>query len=156
MGLLLLCTVVGLAVGIAVAVAITVTVAVAVAAVGTLGAVEDDGEVLETLLVVDLLKLGKHGAVEQAGADDEERAVGCLLQYLGVGDDVDGGTVDEDVVVGIAHLGDKSLKPAVLKEFGGVGRYLAYGQDMEVGMALEGNYKPAPVVVDAAEIVADA
>ena len=156
MGLLLLCTVVGLAVGIAVAVAITVTVAVAVAAVGTLGAVEDDGEVLETLLVVDLLKLGKHGAVEQAGTDDEERAVGHLLQYLGVGDDVDGGTVDEDVVVGIAHLGDKSLKPAVLKELGGVGRYLAYGQDMEVGMALEGNYKPAPVVVDAAEIVADA
>ena len=99
MGLLLLCTVVGLAVGIAVAVAITVTVAVAIAAVGTLGAVEDDGEVLETLLVVDLLKLGKHGAVEQPSTDDEEGAVGHLFQYLCVRHNVDRRAVNEHVVV---------------------------------------------------------
>ena len=76
-----------------------IAVAVAVTAAGALRAIKNEGQVLETLLLIDAFQLGKHGAVEQSGTDDEESAVGYLFQYLCVRYNVDRRAVDEHVVV---------------------------------------------------------
>ena len=86
------------AVAITVTVAVAVAVAVAVTARVVAGAVQDEGHVAVFLLIIQTVKLGEHGTLAQAGADDEEGAVHIFVDDLGIGDDFDGRTVHKNVV----------------------------------------------------------
>ncbi len=116
------------AVAVTVAVAVAVGVGVAVAALVVAGAVEDYGHVAVFALFVDAVELGEHGAFEQAGADDEEGAVGVAVDDLGVGHYFDGWTVDEYVVVAGLELVDELAEAGRFEELGGVGGYGAHGE----------------------------
>ena len=110
------------AVSIAVTIAVAVAVAVAVTALVVGGAVEDEGHVAVLLFIIQAVKLGEHGAFEQAGADDEEGAVHVFVDDLGVGNNLNGGTVDYHVVVLRLELTHKLSEPGRFKQLGGVRR----------------------------------
>lgn len=116
---------------IAIAVAVTISVAigmgVAVSALVVAGAVEDEGHAGVFLLLIEAVELGEHRALEQSGTDDEEGPVGIPVDDLGVGHDLDGRTVDEDVVVLRAQLGHQLGKPRRLEQLGRVRRDGAHG-----------------------------
>ena len=69
--------------------------AIAVADIPAVRAVEDHHHVFETLLLIDILQNGQHGALEQIGAYHEDRPVGRLLDNLRISHDVNGRTVNE-------------------------------------------------------------
>ena len=72
---------------------------VAVAALVVAGAVEDEGHAGVFLLLVEAVELGEHRALKQSGTDDEEGPVGVSVDDLGVSHNLDGRTVDEDIVI---------------------------------------------------------
>ena len=80
---------------------ITIAV-VTIAAAARVGAVEDDGHVVEFLVVIVTLDNGNHIAVHQAGADDKDSHVGPFGNYARVGYNVNRGTIEEDGVVLLA------------------------------------------------------
>ena len=141
---------------IAVAISVAVAIAVAVTALAAVGAVEYHGKALEAFVVVDVLQLAKHVAVQQAGADDKERAVAVVLDDLRVGNDVYRRAVDEYVVVAFAHLGDEVLEFVATDELGGVGRNGAHCDDVQVVIPGVGCYDVAYVACAAREVFADA
>ncbi len=110
------------AVSVAVAIAVAVAVAVAVTARVVAGAVQDEGHVAVLLFIIQAVKLGEHGAFEQAGADDEEGAVHVFVDDLGVGNNLNGGTVDYHVVVLRLELTHKLSEPGRFKQLGRVRR----------------------------------
>ena len=81
-------TVAVIAIFVAITIAVAVAVTVAIVVLGK-GAVEQQGHILVLALFVNLLQFGKHGTLQQAGADDEEGAVAAALDDLGVGHDLD-------------------------------------------------------------------
>ncbi len=144
-----------LAVGAVAAVTVFVAVLVAVAAVG-FGAVEQEGHVVVFLGRVVFLDLAEHRALEQAGPHDEEGDVGERGHEVGVGNDLDGRAVEEDVVVFFAEFGQKLGQAGFGEEFGRVGRRGADGQDVEGFTAGLVDHERVPVVGLAAEPVGEA
>ena len=100
-----------IAIPVAVTISVAVRVAVAVSALVVAGAVEDEGHAGVFLLLIEAVELGEHRALQKPGADDEEGPVGVAVDDLGVGHDLDGRTVDEDVVVLRAQPGHQLGKP---------------------------------------------
>ena len=143
-------------VSIAVTISVAIAIAVAVTALAAVGAIEYYGDALEAFVVVDVLQLAKHVAVQEAGTDDEECAVAVALDDLCVGYDVDWRAVDEDVVVALAHLGNEVLEMSAADEFGGVGRDGAHGDDVQVVVTGVGGYDVVDVACAAREVFADA
>lgn len=129
---LLVAAVVAVAIALAVAVA---AIAVAVAAVAVvvlgIGAVEQHGHVVVALLVVVPLQFGKHAALQQSGADDEDGDVGLVADDGGIGHNLHGGTVNEDVVVVLAQLVEHGLQLRRVEQLRGVGGRFAHRQDVE-------------------------
>lgn len=91
----------------AVGVAVVVAVTGSVAGGGGVGAVEDDGDVAIATVVVETVDFGEHRALEKAGTDYEERGVGYAVDNGGVGNNLYGRTVEEDVVVLVAERCDE-------------------------------------------------
>ena len=124
--------VVVVSVAIPVAIAVTVAISVSVTAAAAMGPVEYHGKTFEALGVIYVLQLFEHFAVQQAGADDEECAVAVFLKNMSVGDNVNGRAINEDVVISLAHCCNESIKMLAANKFGGVGRWCANSDDMQV------------------------
>ena len=134
-------------------------VAIAVVAVATLtrvGAVEDDGHIVELLLVVIAFDDGKHVAVHQAGTDDENGHVCPLGDDTGVGNDVDRGTVEEDGVVVLTEFAEELLEAGAEQQLGGVGRNGAHGDDINVLITFNGDSDVSPRVNPTTEEISHA
>ena len=148
-----------LVVDVAVTVAITIAVTVAVVAVSAadvLRAVEDDCHVLVGVLLIEYVDFLQEAAVHDAGADDEEADIDIFLQDNRVGDDVDGRTVNDDVVILVLHLFHQFAHFVVEEKLCRVGRYDADGHDVHSdaeGILLDERVR---VVVESGEVVADA
>lgn len=91
----------------AVVVSVAIAVTVAVTALVVAGAVQNEGHVAVFLFIIQAVKLGEHRALEQVGSDDEEGAVHVFVDDLGVGHDLNRGTVDYHVVVLRLETADK-------------------------------------------------
>lgn len=144
------------AVAVTVAVAVFVGVGVAVAAAVVAGAVEDYGHMLVFLFFVEAVELGQHRALEQTGADNEDGPVNELVDNLGVGDNLDGRAVDDDIVVAGAHAVDKLAEARRFEQFGGVRRNGADREHMERRHVFGRTDKGRCIVGFAAEIVGKA
>ena len=76
-----------------------VSVAIAVTSSGAFSSVQYHGEVFKSFSGIHIFQFGKHGPVQQAGADYEDGAVRPFFNDLYVGYDVDRGTVYEDIII---------------------------------------------------------
>ena len=90
-----------------VGVAVVVAVTGSVAGGGGVGAVEDDGDVAVAAVVVETVDFGEHRAPEKAGTSYEKGGVGYAVDNGSVGNNLDGRTVEEDVVVLVAERCDE-------------------------------------------------
>ena len=95
-------------------------------------AVQYDGHVLETLFVVHPLQFGQHAAFQQSGAHHEKGAVGLLFDDLRVGHDVDGRTVDKDIIILSAQFLNECFEAGFCQQLCRVGRNGAGGQQVQV------------------------
>ena len=95
-----------------------------------IGTVEEHGHVVVLLLIVVLLQLGEHAAIQEAGTDDEDGEVGLVADDGGIGNNLHGRTVDEDVIVVLTQVIEHGLELGGVEQFGGVGRNLADGEDV--------------------------
>ena len=116
-------------------VSVLIPVSVTITVAASFGTVQDDCHVLETFLLVSALQFGQHVALQQAGTDDEEGAVGKFLDDLRVRYNLDGRTVDEDAVVFVPHPFYQRAQARFGKQFGRIGRDGAHGQDVQPGIA---------------------
>lgn len=144
------------AVAIAVTVAVAVAVAVAVTARVVASAVQNEGHVAVFLLIIQAVKLGEHRALEQVGADDEEGAVHVFVDNLGVGHDLNRGTVDYHVVVLRLETTDKLSEPGRFKQLCGVRWNGADREDEQCVDFVIGHDEPVDVCLHAAEVVGEA
>lgn len=99
-----------IAVAVTVAV-ITVTVAEAARTVdarccGIKRSVEDYRHVPVSVVIIEALYLVEHVALEQTGADDEERNIDISVYYLCVSHNFSRRTVDDDIIIFISQLLD--------------------------------------------------
>ena len=148
-----------LVVDVAVTVAITIAVTVAVVAVSAadvLRAVEDDCHVLVGVLLIEYVDFLQEAAVHDAGADDEEADIDIFLQDNRVGDDVDGRTVNDDVVILVFHFFHQFAHSVVEEKLCRVGRYDADGHDVHSDAECILLDERVRVVVESCEVVADA
>ena len=76
-----------------------VSVAIAVTSSGTFRSVQYHGEVFKSFSGIHIFQFGKHGPVQQAGADYENGAVRPFFNNLCVGYDVNRRTVYEDLII---------------------------------------------------------
>ena len=76
---------------------------------------------------------GQLGFFDFAGADDENGAVDSGGDDGGIGDDADGGGIEEDHVVLGFELVDQAPEGLGHQHFGWIGRDRAGGQDREIG-----------------------
>lgn len=113
---------------VAVVIAVPVAVAVGTAA---LGAVQDDGHVRELLFGVNVLQLAQHAALQQAGTDHKDGAVGILRQDVGIGHQLDGRTVYQDIVVTGTEVGKQCLQALARQQLRRIGRNGAHRQHVE-------------------------
>ena len=145
---------------IAIAVAVTISVAigmgVAVSALVVAGAVEDEGHAGVFLLLIEAVELGEHGALKEACADDEEGPVGVPVDDLGVGHDLDGRTVDEDVVIPGPQPGHQLREPRGLEQLGRVRGDGADGKEVERRALLVGHDERGDVRAGHAQVVRQA
>ena len=129
-------------VAVAIALAITIAIAVAIAAVAItvavvtvvvfgIGAVEQHGHVVVLFLVVVLLQLGQHAALQQPSTDNEDGEVSLTTDDGGIGHNLNGGTVNEDVVVLLTQLVEHGLQLGRVEQLCGVRRYLTHRQEVE-------------------------
>lgn len=109
-------------VSVAVLVAIFVTVSVAISAGATFRAVQHDSHVLETLFVIEALQFGQHVAFQQTCTYHKDGAVGQLFYDLRVGHNVNGWTVNKDVIILCTHLFNEFLETGFSQKFGRIGR----------------------------------
>lgn len=152
----LLVTAVIVAVTIPVTVAVAVAVAVAVTALVVAGAVQNEGHVAVFLLIIQAVKLGEHRALEQVGADDEEGAVHVFVDNLGVGHNLNRGTVDYHVVVLRLEPADKLSEPGRFEQLCGVRWNGADREDEQCVDFVIGHDEPVDVCLHAAEVVGEA
>ena len=110
--------------------AFVVPVFIAIVADG-FGTIEDDGQLVETLVRVILLDVRQDRLFEEVGADDEEGHIRPLLDDIGIGDDLHRRTIDEDIVILLAQLGDQVTQVAGGEQFGRVRRQFARRQDVQ-------------------------
>ena len=82
-------------------------------AVLAFGPVQHEYHVLELLFRVVAVDDGQHVALKQAATNDEQRLVGQSGNDVRVGNDVDGGTVDKDVVIMLFELFKQLAESAV-------------------------------------------
>ena len=99
------------------------------------------------------LEVGNTLAQEEAGTDDEERAVGVALNNIHVGERGCGRAVNQHEVVPMAHLGNEPGEAVAREQFRGVGRYRAHRQDVQVGIGLRLYDEFVYIVVALTEIV---
>lgn len=135
------------------AVAVVVAVMIAVVAAGGDGAVEQHAHVLILLALIVAFDDGQHLALHESGTDHEDGGVGMLGNDAGVGHHLDGRTVEDDEVVLLAQLVEHLLQALAEQQFGGVGRYGAHGDDLQMVVALDGTADVAPVVHLAVQVV---
>ena len=76
-----------------------VSVAIAVTSSGAFSSVQYHGEVFKSFSGIHIFQFGKHGPVQQAGADYEDGTVCHFFDDLRIGHNVDGWTVDEDIII---------------------------------------------------------
>ena len=112
------------------AVAITVTVAVFLRL--ELYAIEQDGEILDFLLVAHALQVVEEALVDLALTHDIDGEVDIAVDDRGVGNHAEGHGVEHDVVVAAAQLADERLELAREQQLCGVGRDGAYAYHVEV------------------------
>ena len=95
-----------------------------------IGAVEDHRHIVVLLVLIVLLQLGEHGALQEAGADNKKGDVALMADDGGIGNNLHGGTVDEDIVVKRAQLVEHGLETGTVEQLGGVGGHLADGENV--------------------------
>ena len=105
---------------------------VAIAVFGT-RAVEQQGHIVVFLVVVVLLQFRQHAAVHKPRADYEERDVYDMANDGGIGHDVYGRAVQENVVVLLLQGFHHRHQAGRIEQFRGVGRYFADWQEVKVG-----------------------
>ena len=112
--ILFLVTIIGI---ITIAVAITITIAITVAIATALGGcgIEDDGQGLESLFLIHRLEFVEHRTLKHSSTNNEEGAIGRLLDNLGIYNDINRRTVDEDIFIEWAELLYKFGELVVLK-----------------------------------------
>ena len=100
-----------------VVITIAVAVTVSVATTASLGSIQDQGHVLVFFLPVDFLQFSKHTQFKQSCTNHENSTVSQLLDYLRVGHQFDGRTVNQHIFVlfpyGIYYL----FQPVVEQQF---------------------------------------
>ena len=84
--------------------------------------VEHEGEVGVGLAFVHLVEGVEETLVEFVVSDDKQGVVGQILDDVGVDHQARGSSVENDVVIVFAQLGDEFLEAAVAEQLGGVGR----------------------------------
>ena len=125
---------------------VSVAIAVSVASSGAFRSVQYHGEVLESFHGIHCFQFGEHGAVQQAGTDNEDGAVRQLLDDLCVGYNVDGRTVDEDIVVFRSQSCYQVSQFAVLQYLRRVGRDCADGDEVQVFVFLVRDNDLLPII----------
>ena len=116
-----------------------------ITAVGFFCAVEDDAHAAKFLFVVELSEILDGRAVEQTGAYDEESGIGVSIEQLSVDNDIDRRTIDHNNVKLIANGVEELTETIAFKEFGGVGRTLTDGHDIQAFDARHGiEARPLP------------
>ncbi len=129
---------------------------VAVATVGHVGAVEEEGHVMELLVVVVGLDDREHVALQELGADDEEGDVCPTGDDGAIRHDLYWRTVEEDKVVLLTELCHKLLQTGGEEELGGVRGQGAHRDDIELTAALTLCHEGAPVCDLTVEVVGQA
>ena len=133
---------------------IPIAITVSVATTASLGSIQDQGHVLVFFLPVDFLQFSKHTQFKQSCTNHENSTVSQLLDYLRVGHQFDGRTVNQHIFVlfpyGIYYL----FQPVVEQQFGGVGRYGADRKDVQIFLFRIGDNYFIEIVNPAAKIVA--
>ena len=94
----------------------------AISAALCLGSVQNQCHVLELLLLVEGIHLRQHTALHQAGTNHEDGTIGKLFVYWGICDDLDRWTVDEYIIILLAHGLNHLLKQWSEEKLGWVGR----------------------------------
>ena len=109
-----------------------VAVVIAVLALRHVDTVEDDAGVGHLLLLGQGVEEAEGGLRGVVGTADVDGEVGLLAYLDGIGDQTDGGGVEDDiVVVGTEHL-DNLLEVVTGQELGGVGGYGTRQEEVEV------------------------
>lgn len=119
---------------VAVLIPIFISVLVTVSSVASVCTVQDERHVPVLLLGVEPLNSRQHAAVEQSGTDNEQGDIRQLVDDGGVGHDFHRRAVDEDVVIFLAQVVYQLLQPFCEQQFGGVGWYHAYGDDVQLAV----------------------
>ena len=109
--------------------AFVVPIFVAIVADG-FGTVEDDGQLVEAFFRVVLLDVWQERLLEEVSADDEEGHIRPMLDDIGIGDDLNWRTIDEDIVVLLAQFGNQFTQSLRREEFSWVRRQFAGRQDV--------------------------
>ena len=94
------------------------------------GTVENNRDVMVTLVVIQLLDAGKHLAFEQSGTDDEDGHIGVAVDNLRVGHNLDGRTIEQDIVILGAQLVEERFQAGGIEKLGGVGGNGTHGKDV--------------------------
>ena len=117
-------------------------------------AVEEVAEILETLLVVELLEVGHVLLFQQPSAHYEDGAIHIGVDDLRIGHNVNGRTVNDDIIKGRFHVFNQLAKPLIADKLRGVGRNAAYGQYEQILVVFNGHDYLLHIVHEACQIVA--
>ena len=104
-----------------------VPVAISVTSSGTFRSVQYHGEVFKSFFGIHIFQFGKHGPVQQAGTDYKDGTVRPFFDDLRVGQDVDRGTVYEDIIIFRSQCRYQRSQFAAFQQFRWVGRYCPDG-----------------------------
>ena len=144
-----------LPVTITILIAVLIAILIAITA-GSLGAVKKYDKVVIALGGVVLVDLREHGTFEEASANDKDGHVCERSDYVCIRHDLDGRTVEEDVVIVRAQFLDQRGQTRLGKKLCRVGRHGADGKGVEGVVVDVVNDQRSPVVGAAVEIVGDA
>ena len=111
---------------------------VAVTLVDVVGTIEYEQHIGITLCTIEVFDFRYHGTLEIHGPYDEERHVGIVSDDAGIGDNLNGRTVNEDIVVLLLQGGDELCQPLVVEKFRRIRGNGTYRYNGEIGNLLIG------------------
>ena len=98
------------------------------------------------MLFVHGLQHGKHGTLEQRGADNKECTVGQFLNNGRIGHYFDGRTVYEDIIVFWPYFINQVAEALLFEQFCGIGGNNTYGQNTETQLVFVRHYNTVDII----------
>ena len=84
---------------------VMIAITITVTTVGTFGSIQNHGKILETLFAINIFQFGKHGPVQQAGADYVRSCASSPANFPFSNNSVGlGGTVPTGIIFRLAYL----------------------------------------------------